>query len=187
MGQNLGLQMLEQCSQLLAGDHIHHQLSFECALTRMHISLFLHCPSWQECITIVQDVLVRTKDSDEYWHAHGLNTLGSLYAVGGLGQQAMEAFTLAANLLLCLGCNRDAGLALYSKAHALDQLYAPDEQVLEAAQEGSKLLDTDTSHAKSDNLAVSGLVLLRMGRLVEASQSFEKCLHITQEYGAVLA
>ena len=111
--------ILEQCSQLLAGDHIHHQLSFECALTRMHISLFLHCPSWQECITIVQDVLVRTKDSDEYWHAHGLNTLGSLYAVGGLGQQAMEAFTLAANLLLCLGCNRDAGLALYGKAHAL--------------------------------------------------------------------
>jgi len=59
--------------------------------------------------------------------------------------------------------------------------------VLEAAQEALKLVEhLDPSPIYGDILLLSGWVLLRMGHLVEASHSFEKCLCARQYISEVL-
>jgi len=90
-------------------------------------------------------------------------------------------------MLLLLKCNRDAASALFGKARALDLSCVPDDQVLEAAQEAWEVVKhLDPSPIYADILELSGWVLLRMGRLMEASQSFEKCLSAYQYVGAAL-
>jgi len=179
--------LLEESSQLLVGDHSNQQLGFECALTRVLVGDFTGS-SREERETFINGVLVRTKDSDVYWHARALDALGGLYWIFGENDQALGAFVSAADVLLHLGCNRDAASALYGKARALDWLYVPDEQVLEATQEAWETVKhLDPSPIYGDILWLSGNVLLRMGRMVDASHSFERCLSAQQYVGAVCA
>jgi len=179
--------LLSESFQLLVGDHSSQQLGFECALTRAHVGWFLR-DRYEEMETIIKDVLIRTKDSDTYWHARALDALGCLYWCNYEHDQALGAFVPAADALLLLGCNRDAASALYGKARTLDKLYIPDEKVLEAAQEAWEVVKRlDPSPIYGDILLLSGIVLLRMGQLVEASQSFEKSLSAQQHVGATLA
>jgi len=178
--------LLEESSQLLVGDHSGQQLGFECALTRAHVGWFLR-DRYEERETIIEDVLVRTKESDTYWHARALDALGCLYWYNCEYDQALQAFIPAADALLLLGCNRDAASALYGKARTLDKLYFPDDQVLDAAQEAWEVVKhLEPSAIYGDILSLSGMVLLRMGRLVDASHSFEKSLSAQQHVGAIL-
>jgi len=179
--------LLEESSQLLVGDYSNQQLGFECALTRSFVGSFTGS-SREERETFINEVLVRTKDSDVYWHARALDALGALYWIFGENDQALGAFVSAADVLLHLGCNRDAASALYGKARALDWLYVPDEQVLEATQEAWETVKhLDPSPIYGDILWLSGNILLRMGRMVDASHSFERCLSAQQYVGAVCA
>jgi len=179
--------LLEESSQLLVGDYSNQQLGFECALTRVLVGDFTGS-SREERETFVNEVLVRTKDSDVYWHARALDALGGLYWIFGENDQALGAFVSAADVLLHLGCNRDAASALYGKARALDWLYVPDEQVLEATQEAWETVKhLDPSPIYGDILWLSGNILLRMGRMVDASHSFKRCLSAQQYVGAVCA
>jgi len=179
--------VLAECSQVLVGDRSSQQLGFECALTRARINLFLHSGRGER-EAFINGVIVSTNGSDTYWHASALDSLGWLYLYHEEYNQALEAFVPAAGVLLHLGCNRDAASALYGKARTLDELHAPDEQVLEAAQEAWETVKhLDPSPIYGDILLLSGMVLLRMGRLVEASQSFEKSLGAQQHVGAVAA
>ena len=177
---------LDESSQLLVSDHSNQQLSFECALTRAYVGRFTDSLR-EERERVIEGVLVKTKDSDAYWHARALDALGWLYWAHRQRDQALEAFIPAADVLLLLQCNRDAASALYGKACTLDRLCVPDDQVLEAAQEALKLVEhLDPSPIYGDILLLSGWVLLRMGRLVEASHSFEKCLCARQYISEVL-
>ena len=175
--------LLENCSQLLVGDQ---QLSFECTLERFNIGQHLD-ENRGERETSINEVLLRAKDSDPYWHARALHALGQLYWQHREYDQALEAFVPAADVLLRLGCDRDAASALFGKAHTLDSLYVPDELVLEAAQEAWGVVEhSDPSSIHGHILWLSGMVLLRMGRLVDASQSFEKYLYTSHYVGGVL-
>jgi len=104
---------LKECSRLLAADDSSksQQLGFECALTRMHIGLYLHSPQ-EERKAMVNAVLSRTKDSDAYWHACALEALGWLYWSFDSFKQALEAFAEAADMMQGLGCARDSASAL---------------------------------------------------------------------------
>jgi len=178
--------VLEESSLLLAGDCFNQQLDFECALARAYVGWHLH-RCWKERESIIRDVLVRTKDKDAYWHACGLGTLGWLYWYNSEFEQALKAFVVGADVLLHLKCNRDAALALYSKARTLNSLRVADELVLEAAQEAWEVVKIlDPSPIYGDILGLSGQVLLRMGRLIDASHSFEKSLRAHQYFGAVM-
>jgi len=178
--------LLEESSRLLVGDPSGQQLGFECALTRAHVGGFLY-DRYEEREAIIKDVLIQTKDSDTYWHARALEALGWLYWYKGEYNNALGAFVPAADALLLPGCNRDVASALYGKARALDELYVPDEQVLEAAQEvWETVKHLDPSPIYGDILLLSGTVLLRMGRMVDASHSFERCLSAQQHVGAIL-
>jgi len=178
--------VLEECSLLLAGDHPSQQLGFECTLARMHVGLYLN-NRFNERTTIIGDLLDRTKDSDAYWHARALDAHGWLDWGLDRYDQALEAFIKAANMLLVLGHHRDATSAFYGKALTLDRQFASDDLVLMAVQEGldvGTLLDPSSIYGEI--LMLSGLVHLRTGRLVEAMDSFEKCLAAHQCTGVVL-
>ena len=178
--------ILQECSQLLVGDHSNQQLGFECTLARMNVGLYLNSRR-EERATIIGDLLDRTKDSDPYWHACALDAHGWLYWGRFMFNQALEAFVEAANVLLALGYLRDATSAFYGKAYTLEYLRTPDETLLEAVQEGmeiGKLLGPSPIYGHI--LMHYGLVHLRMGRLVEALDSFEKCLGTYQYTGMVL-
>jgi len=177
---------LEESSQLLAGDHSSQQLDFECALIRAFVSSYLRGDR-EEREALFNDILVRTKGSDVYWHARALDQLGWLYWGFGKYDQALRAFVPAAEMLLLLKCSRDAAMALFGKAYTLDRLHIPDEKVLEAVQEAWEVIKhLDFSLIYSDILTLSGWVLLRMGRLVDASYAFEKSLSAQQYVGAAL-
>jgi len=179
--------LLEECSQLLVSDHSSQQLSFECALTRAYVGAHLRSGR-EEKEAFVNGVLAGTKDSDTYWHACALDALGWLYWYYQEFDQALKAFVPAADKLLLLGCHRDAASALFGKARTLDCLYAPDEQVLEAAREAWEVVQhLDPSPVYGDILELSGSVLIRMGRLVDASHALEKSLGAQQYVGAVAA
>jgi len=178
--------LLEESSRLLVGDHSGQQLGFECALTRAQVGWLLQ-DRYEEREAIIKDVLNQTKDSDTYWHARALEALGCLYWYNCEYDQALGAFVPAAGALLRLGYNRDGASALYGKARALDWTYVPDEQVLEATQEAWETIKyLDPSPIYGDILWFYGTVLLRMGRLVDASYSFEKSLGAQQHVGAIL-
>jgi len=171
---------LEESSQLLVDDDTNHQLSFECALARVHVGMFLH-PGQNFFESIINDVLSRTEHADAYWHACALIALGRLSRQFRDYHKALDSFIVAADMLLFLGCNRDAASALFGKARTLEWLYVSDEQVLEAvdqALEAVKPLGPSSIHGNI--LSLSGQVLLRMCRLVEASYSIEECLRIRQ-------
>ena len=177
---------LEESSQLLAGDHSSQQLVFECALMRAFVSSYLR-DDREEREAFINDILVRTKGSDAYWHARALDQVGWIYWGSGKYDQALGAFVSAAEMLLLLKCSRDAAIALFGKAYTLDRLHTPDEQVLEAAQEAWEVIKhLDFSLIYSDILTLSGWVLLRMGRLIDASHAFEKSLSAQQYVGAAL-
>ena len=178
--------LLEESFRLLAGDHSSQHLSFECALARADVGGFLY--SSREVVeAFINHVLAGAKDSDAYWRARALDTLGRLHLAFAEHEQALEAFVAAADMFLPLGCSRDTASALCGKARTLDCMYVPDEQVLEAAQEAAEVVKhLDPSHIYSHILSLSGRVLLRMGRLMDASHSFEKCLHARQYVGGVL-
>jgi len=177
--------LLEE-STLLASDHSNQQLDFECALTRADVGGYTSSLG-EERETIIRDILVRTKDLDAYWHARALDALGWLHWVCKRHDQALKAFVPAADLLLLQGCSRDAASALYGKACTLEWSYAPDEQVLDAVQEAWEVVKhLEPSPIYADILELSGSVLLRLGRLVDASHSFEKCLGAQQHVGATL-
>jgi len=178
--------LLEESSQLLIGDESSQQLGFECALASERIGWLLHS-SYKERETIIKSVIIKTEDSDKYWHACAFDALGWLYWYHGEYHQALAAFVPAADMLLLQGCSRDAASALLGKAHALNQLYVPDEQVLDAVQEAWEVVKhLDPSSIYSNILSLSGRVLLRMGRLVDASSSFETCLRTRQYVGEML-
>ena len=178
--------LLDQSSQLLVGDHSSQQLGFECALTRACVDAFIGS-CWEESVSLVNDILMRTKDSDTYWHARALDRLGWLYWRCREYDQALGAFVRAADMLLLQGCFRDGASALYGKARTLDWLYVRDEQVLEAAQEAQKAVKhLDPSPVYGNILSFSGRILLRMGRLVQASQFLENGLSVQQDVGAAL-
>jgi len=177
--------VLEECSQLMVGDYFGQQLGFECALARADVGAYLYSDR-EEREAFINGVLASTKDSDTYWHACALNVLGGINWQKGEYERALKAFVPAADVLLHLGCNRDAASALFGKARALNSLYVPDEQVLEAAQEAWETVEhLDPSPIYGDILWFSGTVLLRMGRMVDASHSFEKSLSAEQHVGAV--
>jgi len=176
--------LLEESSQLLVGDH--QQLDFECTLTHQYVACFTSCPR-EEREAFINDVLVKTKDSDPYWHARALTSRGMLHRTLREYNQALEAFIPAVDVLLLLGCRRDAATALYGKASTLNWLYVPDERVLEAAQKAWEVVkDLEPSPVYGTILALSGQVLLRMGRLIDASHSFEKGLRAQRYIGAPL-
>ena len=179
--------VLEECPQLMVGDHFGQQLGFECVLARAGVGAHLQSDR-EEREAFINDVLASTKDPDIYWHACALDALGWINWQYHECDDALKAFVSAADVLLHLGCNRDAASALYGKACALNSLYVPDEQVLEAAQEAWEVVKhLDPSPIYGDILSLSGRVLLRMGRLVDASHSFEKSLGAQQHVGATLA
>jgi len=178
--------VLEECSQLMVGDHFGQQLGFECALAHADVGAHLDSDR-EEREAVINGVLASTKDSDIYWHACALDALGSIYWQYDEYDEALKAFIPAADALLLLGCNRDAASALCGKAYTLEWSYVPDEQVLEAAQEAWEVVKhLDPSPIYGDILLLSGWVLLRMGRLVDASHSFEKSLGAQQHVGAIL-
>jgi len=178
--------VLEECSQLMVGDHFGQQLGFECALARANVGTYLDSDR-EEREAFINGVLAGTKDPDTYWHACALDALGWINWQYREYDDALKAFTPAADILLHLGCNRDAASALYGKARALNSLYVPDEQVLEAAQEAWETVEhLDPSPIYGDILLLSGGILLRMGRMVDASHSFERCLSAEQYVGAIL-
>ena len=178
--------LLEESSRLLFGDRSTQQLGFECALTRAFVGWLLH-GRYKERKRIIENVLVRTKDSDKYWHARALDARGWLYWYCHEFHQALEVFIPAADVLLLLTCNRDAASALYGKARALDQLYVPDEQVLDAVQEAWEVVKhLEPSSISGDILELFGRVLLRMGRLVDASLFFDESLGAQRYIGATL-
>jgi len=171
-----GKRVLEECSQLLVDDHFSQHLGFECALGRAHIGSYLYSGQ-EEREAFINGILACTKDSDTYWHARALDALGWLYWCHEEFDQALEAFVPGADMLLRLGCSRDAASALFGKARALDWLYVPDEQVLEAVQEAWEVVKyLEPSPIYGDILWLSGSVFLRMGRLVDASHAFEQGL-----------
>ena len=177
--------LLEESSQLLAGDDANRQLDFECAVTYADVGKLVRSNP-KERKNFLDDILARTKNS-EYWHARALDALGWLHLSCNENDKALEAFGAAANLLTRQGCNRDAASPLYGKARTLDGLDVPNEQVLEAAQDAQELVKhLGPSFIYGDILSLSGRVLLRMGRPVEASHSFETCLHTRQYVGQVL-
>ena len=174
--------VLEECSQLLVGEQ---QLSFECALERFNIGQHLN-EYRGERETSINEVLLRTKDSDAYWHGRALDQLAWLYWQYGENERALKTFVPAADMLLFQGCNRDAASALHGKTRTLDGLYVPDEEVLEAAQEAWEVVKhLEPSPIYGDILSHSGKVLLRMGRFLDASHDFEKSLSAQQYVGAV--
>ena len=180
--------VLEESSQLLATDHSSQsqQLGFECALARVEVGAYLDSPQ-EERQAMVDEVLARTKDSDAYWHACALDALGWLYLVPGSNEQALEAFVGAADMMKGLGCTRDWASALYGKARSLDQLYISDEAVHEAVQEAWGLVrHLDPSYVSCTILALLGQVFVRMGRLVDAMNAFERSLGACQYIGAGL-
>jgi len=118
--------VLEECSQLMVGDHFGQQLGFECALARAAVGTYLYSDR-EERKAFINGVLASTKDSDVYWHARALDSFGWHYWIFGEYADALEAFVPAADVLLHLGCNRDAASALFGKAYALNSLYVPDE------------------------------------------------------------
>ena len=177
--------LLEESSRLLV-DHSNQQLSFECALTRATVGSYLQS-SREENEAIINGVLVDTKDSDQYWHACALDALGWLHWGDNEFDQALEAFDTAANMLLVLKFNLDAASALLGKARTLDSLYVPDERVMEVAQEALEAVKhLKPSPVCGNILSFSGQILLRMGRLLDASHSLEKCLSTRQYIGEVL-
>jgi len=178
--------VLEECSQLMVADHFGQQLGFEYALARAAVGAHLHSDR-EEREAFINGVLASTKNSDIYWHACALGALGWMNWQHHEYDDASKAFVLAADILLHLGCNRDAASALYGKARALDWLYVPDEQVLEAAQEAWEVVEhLDPSPICGHIPWLSGMVLIRMGQLVGASQFFEKYLRTSQYVGGVL-
>ena len=178
--------VLEESSQFLFGDHLTQQLGFELALACAVVGSYLE-NGREEREAIINGVLAGTKDSDTYWHARALDALGWLYWYYGENDLALRAFMPAADALLLLGCSRDAASALYGKARSLDWLCIPDEQVLDAVQEAWEVVkDLEPSPIYADILELSGSVLVRMGRLVDASHSFEKSFGAQQHVGAML-
>ena len=162
------------------------QLSFECALERFNIGQYVD-ENRAERENSVNEVLLRTQNSDPYWHARALHALGRLYGQHCEHDQALRAFVPAADILLLQGCNRDAASALFGKARTLDWLCVPDEQVLDVAHEAWEAVKhLEPSPIYGDILLLSGWVLLRMGRLVDAFHCFEKGLSSQQYVGAVL-
>jgi len=179
--------VLEECPQLMVGDHFGQQLGFECVLARAGVGAHLQSDR-EEREAFINDVLASTKDPDIYWHACALDALGWINWQYDEYDDALKAFTPAADVLLQLGCNRDAASALFGKAFTLNRLYIPDEQVLDAvrkAWEAVKFLEPSPIYG--DILLLSGMVLLRMGRLIDASHYFERCLSAQQYVGATCA
>jgi len=180
--------VLDESFQSLAADDSNQsqQLGFECALACLHVGLYLNSP-WEERKLMVDDVLFRTKDSDTYWHACALDTLGWLYLGSDSYKDALEAFVGAADMMKGLGCTRDWASALYGKARSLDQLYVSDEVVYMAVHEAWEIaMHLEPSSIQGIILLLLGQVFVRMGRLVDAMNAFEKCLSAHQYIGAGL-
>ena len=180
--------VLEESSQLLAADDSSHsqQLGFECTLARMDVAAYLG-GYHEESKVVVEDVLSRTKDSDLYWHACALDALGWLHWIMGHHTQALEAFVEAADMMKGLECARDRASALYGKAYSLNKLDVSDETVHDAVQEAWEIAGhLEPSYVHGNILVLLGEVFVRMGRLVDAMNAFEKCLSAYQYIGAGL-
>jgi len=179
--------VLEESSRLLAADDSGQskQLGFECALAHMHVSLYTKGHKRRQ--TIISDLLSRTNKSDTYWHACALDALGWLYWVIGNCEQALETFVEAADMMRDLGCKKDMASTLYAKAYACDRLYIPDEAVYMAVQEAWEIAGPlEPSYVQGNILLLLGQVFVRMGRLVDAMNTFEKCLNAYQYIGVEL-
>jgi len=183
--------LLEESSQLfhnLAHDHSARQLGIQCDLLRVYVYGFVPGPTYDDQLTIIMDVLARTKDSDEYWHARALSSLGQLYWCYQEYEGALEALDTAKDIFLRLGCVKDASIALRRKADTLNVMPSTsDELVLEAVQnawEEVKFLDPSDIHG-SIHLRL-GEVLLRMNKLSDAVHYFEKSLGAYQRIGSIL-
>ena len=180
--------VLEESSQLLAADDSSHsqQLGFECTLARMDVAAYLG-GYHEESKVVVEDVLSRTKDSDLYWHACALDALGWLHWIMGHHTQALEAFVEAADTMKGLECARDRASALYGKAYSLNKLDVSDEAVHDAVQEAWEIAGhLEPSYVHGNILVLLGEVFVRMGRLVDAMDAFEKCLSAYRYIGAGL-
>ena len=192
--------VLEESFQLLTADESSQsqQLSFECALARLRVAVYLISPQerkrpevqrWHQAerMAMANFVLTRTKDSDAYWHACALEALGWLHLTSGVFLQGMNAFVEAAEVMKGLGCNRDRALALYGKAYSLNHGYFLDEVVHWAIQEALEVAEClEPSYVHGNILLLLGQVFIRMGRLVDAMNSFEKCLGIYRYIGVGL-
>jgi len=156
-------------------------------LARLHTSRYLH-DHWGERKAMVDDLLSRTKDSDAYWHACALKALGWLcWQSGSMKQQALEAFIQSAEMMKDLGCTSDRVSALYGKAWCLDRLCVSDEEVHRALQETWEIArHVEFSNDHGAILVLLGLVFVRMGRLVDAMNAFEKSLGAYQYIGSGL-
>jgi len=185
--------LLEESSEMLralAGDLSAEHLGFECALSRVVVYGFGVSHTYGECGTIIGDVLAKTKDSNSdtgiYWHACALSGLGRLHRIYGRYAEALRVLEKAKNTLLHLRCDRDAAVALFYMAKALNSRESTDDYiVLEAIQEAwevAKHLEISGIHGHIHLRA--GEVLLRMGKLPEALHSFEKALSAFKSVGA---
>jgi len=99
----------------------------------------------------------------------------------------LEAFIEAANMMKGLEYARDRASALYGKAYSLNKLDVSDEAVHDAVQEAWEIAGhLEPSYVHGNILVLLGEVFVRMGRLVDAMNAFEKCLSAYQYIGAGL-
>jgi len=137
---------------------------------------------------MVEDVLARTKGKNAYWHACALEALGRLCLNFEKYKQALQAFAGAAHKMKGLGCTRDMAAILEGKARTLDHLYShPHDLAHDAVQEAWEMArHLEPSHVHGAILLLLGRVSIRMGRLVDAMNAFEKGLGAYQYIGSGL-
>ena len=189
-------EVLKESFLMLAGDDSsqNQQLGFECTLAYLCASSFM--PShqwerqqyWEEKKTMVEDVLARTKGKNAYWHACALEALGRLCLNFEKYKQALQAFAGAAHKMKGLGCTRDMAAILEGKARTIDHLYYhPHTLAHDAVQEAWEMArHLEPSHVHGAILLLLGRVSIRMGRLVDAMNAFEKGLSAYQYIGSGL-
>ena len=180
--------VLEKSARMLAADDSgqSQQLGFECTFGRLHAAKYLREPRKGRQV-LIDDLLARTKDSDAYWHARALEALGWIHWSFGIDQPALDVFVASADMMKDLGCTSDRAATLHGKARSLDHLYVPDEVVHEVLEEAWEIArHLKPSHVQGAVILHLGQVLVRMGRLVDAIDAFEKSLGSYQYIGAGL-